>query len=157
MKRQSSNSYDDLNWREGRRKRAWELSQQGWRQSKIAEALGVTQGAVSQWLRQAQQGGDTTPLRRRAGGPTPHLSPEQRAQLPDLLRQGPQAFGFQKTSWTCEQVGELIKRRFGVTYHPSHIGRILRSLGWDLRQPLDAWHDPATLSSEQQDLGPNVT
>jgi predicted transcriptional regulator len=36
-------------WREGRRLRAWELQQQGWKQKDIAAALGVTPGAVSQW------------------------------------------------------------------------------------------------------------
>ena len=42
------------NWREGGRLRAWELHQKGWKQQAIAEALGVTQGAVSQWLKRAQ-------------------------------------------------------------------------------------------------------
>jgi transcriptional regulator len=36
------------NWREGRRFRALELSQMGWKQKDIALALGVTKGAVSQ-------------------------------------------------------------------------------------------------------------
>ena len=44
-------------WRESRRLQAWELHQQGWSQRRIAEALGVTQGAVSQWLKQAREGG----------------------------------------------------------------------------------------------------
>ena len=35
------------NWRDGRRFRAWELYQEGWMQRDIADALGVTQGAVS--------------------------------------------------------------------------------------------------------------
>ena len=34
--------------REYRRFRAWELRQEGWTQQRIASALGVTQGAVSQ-------------------------------------------------------------------------------------------------------------
>ena len=38
------------NWREGRRLRAWELHEQGWKQKDIAAALGVTEGAVSQWM-----------------------------------------------------------------------------------------------------------
>ena len=38
-------------WREGRRLRAWELKEQGWNQQEIANALGVTKGAVSQWMR----------------------------------------------------------------------------------------------------------
>jgi len=29
-------------WREERRKRAWDLKEQGWRQKDIAEALGVS-------------------------------------------------------------------------------------------------------------------
>ena len=33
---------------EARRFRAWELKQQSWKQSLIAQALGVTPGAVSQ-------------------------------------------------------------------------------------------------------------
>ncbi|MBI5760422.1 MAG: helix-turn-helix domain-containing protein, partial [Planctomycetales bacterium] len=44
-------------WREVRRRRAWELKQQGWKQRDIAEALGVTEGAVSQWLSTARAEG----------------------------------------------------------------------------------------------------
>jgi transcriptional regulator len=32
------------NWREGRRLRAFELKERGWKQSEIAEALGVSEG-----------------------------------------------------------------------------------------------------------------
>ena len=38
-------------WREGRRLRAWELKREGWKQQEIADALGVSKGAVSQWMR----------------------------------------------------------------------------------------------------------
>ena len=34
-------------WREARRFRAFELKQDGWKQTDIAEALGVSEGAVS--------------------------------------------------------------------------------------------------------------
>jgi predicted transcriptional regulator len=37
---------------------AWHLKQQGWPQRQIAEALGVSAGAVSQWMTRARQGGD---------------------------------------------------------------------------------------------------
>jgi len=37
-------------WNVYRRLRAWDLAQQGWKQCQIARALGVTAGAVSQWL-----------------------------------------------------------------------------------------------------------
>ena len=44
-------------WKEARRLRAWELVQQGWKQRDVAEALGVTKGAVSQWVSKAREGG----------------------------------------------------------------------------------------------------
>ena len=36
-------------WMEARRLRAWELLQKGWKQIEVAEALGVSRGAVSRW------------------------------------------------------------------------------------------------------------
>ena len=72
-------------WREARRLRAWELKQQGWKQNKIAEALGVTRGAVSQWFSRAESEGVEALYSRKAGGPKPQLSDEQLAELPALL------------------------------------------------------------------------
>ena len=51
-----------LDWREGRRRRAWELKQPGWKQpgwkqQDSAAALGVTPGAVSQWLKRGREQG----------------------------------------------------------------------------------------------------
>jgi len=37
-------------WREERRKQAWKLKEEGWQQKDIAVALGVSEGAISQWL-----------------------------------------------------------------------------------------------------------
>lgn len=44
--RAMSNSIEGqpANWKEARRLRAWELAQQGWKQTSVAEALGVTRG-----------------------------------------------------------------------------------------------------------------
>jgi len=46
-----------ISWREGRRLRAYELHQQGWRQHAIADALGVSDAAVSQWLKRVREEG----------------------------------------------------------------------------------------------------
>ena len=75
-------------WREGRRLRAWELFDRGWSQRQIAQALGVSEGAVSQWLAHARQAGVTALRSRPHPGPQPRLSPEQAARVRDLLRQG---------------------------------------------------------------------
>ena len=52
-----TNSRQVADWREGRRIRAWELKKEGWKQRDIAQALGVSAGAVSQWLKRGQEGG----------------------------------------------------------------------------------------------------
>src|SRR3569832_2044667 len=87
-------------WREGRRLRGWELHQQGWSQQQIADALGVRPGTVSKWLTCAQTQGLDALRRKKAKGPSARLSAEQRAQLPALLNQGAEAFGFRGAVWT---------------------------------------------------------
>ena len=125
-----------LDWREGRRRRAWELKQAGWKQTQIAAALGVTSGAVSQWLTRARVEGVEEGLRAHpASGRPSKLTPEQRAQLPALLDRGAEAYGFRGQVWTCKRVVEVIRHAFGVTYDPSHVGRMLHTLGSSVQRP----------------------
>ena len=85
----NSLSREVTDWREGRRLRAFEFKQQGWSQQRIAEALGVSKGAVSQWMKRARDGGGVQALKRRpAPGARPRLSEEQRAKVPELLERG---------------------------------------------------------------------
>src|SRR5215207_5402013 len=58
-------------WREGRRLRAWELKEQGWKQQQIADAMGVTKGAVSQWMKRGREGGVEGLKHRVATGAPP--------------------------------------------------------------------------------------
>src|SRR5260370_929698 len=97
-------------WREGRRMRAWELHEQGWKQKDIAAALGVSEGAVSQWFKKAKAQGAEALRHQPAPGATPKLSPEQRAQLPALLGKGAEAFGFRGQVWTTERVAAMIRQ-----------------------------------------------
>src|SRR5687768_12766795 len=87
MPRAQATQADD--WREIRRLHAWELHQLGWSQLRIAEALGVTQGAVSQWLKRFRDGGGIEALRRHpAPGRQAALTDEQFAQIPALIARG---------------------------------------------------------------------
>jgi len=123
-------------WREGRRLRAWELKEQGWSQRRIAEALGVTEGAVSQWVKRARAGGGGDALRhRRPPGRPARLTAEQRAQIPALLAQGAEAHGFIGQVWTTKRVAAVLARTFRVRYDPSHVARLLKRLGWSVQQP----------------------
>src|SRR2546426_10513764 len=123
-------------WQEGRRRRAWELSQQGWKQKDIAVALGVSKGAVSQWLKRARTQGVEALRRHPAPGPQGKLSAEQVAQLPEVLARGAEAFGYRGQVWTTKRVAEVIKRIFGVSYHPAHCSRILRAIKYSVQKPV---------------------
>ena len=131
----NSLSKQATDWREGRRLRAWELKQEGWNQQKIADALGVSKGAVSQWIKRGREEGLEGLRRRIAPGAIPRLSAEQRASLPELLARGAPAHGFQGDVWTCQRVAEVIHREFGVSYHPAHVSRLLKKLRLSLQKP----------------------
>ena len=124
-------------WREERRKRAWALKEQGWRQKDIAEALGVSEGAVSQWLKRGREGGVEALGAHPPKGVPARLSAEQRAQIPAWLAKGAEAYGFRGDVWTARRVAEVIHRTFGVRYHRDHVGRLLREAGWSRQHPIE--------------------
>jgi transposase len=123
-------------WRERRRLHAWELRQQGWTQRRIAEALGVTQGAVSQWFSRMSEGnGIEALLRRPAPGKPSALTGEQLAQIPALLARGASAYGWRDDRWTTARVALMLKQVFGVSYHPGHVSKLLRKQAPGWRSP----------------------
>src|SRR5260221_7430821 len=101
-------------WNEGRRLRAWELKQQGWKQKDIAAALGVSEGAVSQWCKRAREGGPEALRRRPAPGPRPKLTGEQTQHLLAILARGAEAYQFRGDVWTTHRVARVIRQEFGV-------------------------------------------
>jgi transposase len=105
--------------------------------SKIAFALGVTKGAVSQWFKRVREAdNDPTVLaaKPRPGAP-PRLSVEQLAKLPNELKKGARAFGYSNDVWTTKRVAKLIGELYGVQYHPMHVRRLLKKLGVGLDTP----------------------
>lgn len=124
----SKKSIPPKNWREERRMQAWKLHKKGWKQKDIAEALGVTEGAVSQWFKKAREQGVEALKHKSPPGAIPKWSKEQQAQFPALLEQGAEAFGFRGQVWTTARVAQMIQQQFGVKYHPAHCSLLLRNL-----------------------------
>jgi transposase len=123
-------------WREWRRLRAWDLKQRGWRQRDIAEALGVTDAAVSRWMASARRGGSAALLTSPSPGAPPRLTDQDYLKLEELLGQGATAHGWPNNLWTARRVAHVIQQRFGVRYHPGHVSRLLREqLDWTCQRP----------------------
>jgi len=124
-------------WREERRKRAWTLKEEGWQQQNIAAALGVSEGAVSHWVKRGREGGIEALKAHPSTGVSPRLSAEQKAQIPELLAKGAEAYGFRGDVWTASRVAEVIKQTFGVRYHRDHVGKLMREAGWSRQKPVE--------------------
>ncbi|WP_395090544.1 transposase [Armatimonas sp.] len=135
LARKISDSASD--WREGRRLRALELYRQGWKQKHIAEALGVTCGAVSQWVKRIREAPDESAVevlrRRKPTGAPSHLTVIQRQELSLLLSRGACSWGYSDDIWTYRRVADVIERAYGVRYHESYVGRLLRACGIEVR------------------------
>jgi transposase len=133
-------------WREGRRYRVLELHRQGWTQQAIAEALGISQGWVSQVVRVGEKQGFAGLKKRRASGAPPKLKPAQRQQLLALLAQGAEAFGFTGDLWTSQRIAQVLKQQFDVQHHEHHLPKLLRACGWSPQKP----HVRASQRNEEQ-------
>ncbi|MFD4144196.1 transposase [Streptomyces sp. NPDC058572] len=94
---------------------AADLFEQGMRQSRIAEMLGVTRQAVHVWHQAWEEGGRDALLSKGPGGSS-YLSAEQERELDGLLRAGAIASGFEDQRWTPARVRQVVQDRFGVMY-----------------------------------------
>ena len=123
--------------REWKRMRAcWDLHRHGWRHCVIAEALNVAEESVSRWVSRAKRDGPSSLLAHAHPGCPPRLTEEQRRLIPDFLWHGAEAYGFHGELWTCGRVAAVLKDEFGVSFHPGHVSRILKELGWTPQVPI---------------------
>src|SRR3954469_6875182 len=119
---------------ERRRRRAVGLVEGGESPSTVARILGVHETSVHRWRRLArtEAGLGAKPHQ----GPTPRLSDGQLARLEQLLLQGAKHHGWPNQLWTASRVATVIKRHFGLGYHPEHVRKILkRRLDWTSQKP----------------------
>jgi transposase len=123
-------SPDLLKWR---RTRAVELMEHGETPILIARILGVTLPSLYRWRRMAKRGSLNS---KPVPGRPRRLTEGDLNRLKQLLLQGATAHGWPNNLWTAARVGEVIKKHFGVTYHPAHVSRILRGdLNWTCQKP----------------------
>lgn len=124
-----------MNAREFRRKRGFDLLKEGWKQSKIAEALGVCQGVVSQWKKRLKfQGYESWKDKPIQGAPS-KLNSEEEQKLKLLIQAGAESYGFVGDYWTHKRVSRLIQETFNHQLSPKQSGRLLRKLGFTRQQP----------------------
>src|SRR3972149_5524339 len=50
-------------------------------------------------------------------------------------RAGRGAYGYDTDLWTLKRIARVIRREFKVSYHPSHVWKVLGQLGWSCQRP----------------------
>lgn len=118
-----------------RRLEAARLFDEGATQADVARRLGVSRVSALRWYRLWRKGGrgrleEAPPLGRPS-----RLGPTQLKRIEDALLKGPQAHGYTTELWTLPRVAVVVERVSGVRYHPGHVWRVLRGMGWSLQRP----------------------
>ena len=103
--------------------------------SVIARMLGVGRASLYRWNQMAQgaRGGLRSkphPGRRR------RMTSKHERQLVELLKKGATAHGWPNDLWTAKRIASMIRRHFGLRYHPEHVRKIMKQrLRWTSQKP----------------------
>jgi len=103
--------------------------------SAVARAVSAAPSSVLRWEQAYQRHGLKGLRAKPIPGRPPGLSPVQKEKLVQVLLAGPLAAGFKTDLWTLRRMAKIIKRLFGITYHPGHVWKILIELGWSCQKP----------------------
>ena len=125
----------DFEAMERRRKRAAQLFRQGKTQADVVRELEVSRQSVSRWHADWKAGGVKALRSAGRAGRLPLLDAADLKRVARQLKKGPLANGYATDMWTLARVGEVIEAETGVVYHPSHVWRILRLMGWSRQRP----------------------
>jgi len=104
----------------------------------IAASLAVDDQTVRRWLRDYHEGGLDALKARLHPGPQPRMTEQQKLEFVELNQLPPQAYvaeGLSGKLWTTAKMARLIKCRFGVSYHPSHVGQMMHELNYSQQLP----------------------
>ncbi len=133
--RLSKEAERDGAYRVAKRLQAVVLNSEGHTSGELARILKAPRSKVSEWLGRYQAHGMEGLLEGYRSGRPSELAPPQRQQLGDILDSGPVAYGLDSGVWTSPMIAWLIEEEFSVTYHPGHVRKLLRDLGFSVQRP----------------------
>ena len=103
----------------------------------VVTSLGFYRTSIYKWLRIHRGQGAEGLRSRKAKGPTPRLTKEQRQQVKRwIISRDPRRYGFDAGLWTRDFVAQMVEYRFGVSLTLPSIGGLLASFGIKPRKAL---------------------
>ena len=102
----------------------------GMNRTDAARIGGMDRQTLRDWVHRFNADGPEGLKDNWANGSVSRLSPEQQAELADLVETGPDRAVHGVVRWRRVDLQRLIAERFGVTYHERTIGKLLKALGF---------------------------
>lgn len=120
---------------QNRRIGAGKLFQNGYSQAEVARELGVSRQTTSRWHGAWKTGGKNGLAGAGRTGRKCRLAGSELCRLATILLAGAPARGYETNLWTLKRIAQVIRREFGVAYHPGHVWKVLGQLGWSCQRP----------------------
>ena len=132
MSTQSPVSRSEL---ERRRRLAVARVRSGYSQQEVADFLGVSKSAVSQWMKAFRTRGHAGLAAKPHSGRPPKLNRQQERSVLSWFKKGATHFGFPNELWTAKRVAQLIWKKWGVKFHPNYMCAWLSRRGITSQKP----------------------
>ncbi len=111
------------------------LNSEGHTSGELTGILQAPRSKISEWLQRYQYQGVEGLLEGYRSGRPAELTEKQQQQLGDILDSGPVAYGLDCGIGTSPRIAWVIEEEFGVQYHPGHVRKLLRALGFSGQRP----------------------
>src|SRR5258708_17614748 len=132
-----------------RRALAAELLLNGEGISDVSRKARLSVPTVSKYKDLIERGGPEALARLRIHGNNPRLDDASQSWLVSAIKHSPGLHGYPGPTWTIKQLFELIFRRFGVQFSPSHVGYLVRGYGLAYRLTYSTSEKTSAATAEQ--------
>lgn len=102
----------------------------GMSRADAARIGGMDRQTLRDWVHRFNEAGPDGLLDSWSSGPVSRLSPEQLAELADIVETGPDPAVDGLVRWRRVDLQQIIQHRFGVDYHERHVSTLLKKLGF---------------------------
>lgn len=135
LKRLMKEANEDGEYRVARRIHGIILNLDGYSNPEISEILKVHRSKPVIWVHSWNGYGIEGLFEGHRSGRPALLTKEQKENLGDIIDSGPVAYGFTSGVWTSPMISRVINVEFSVDYHPGHVRKMLRALGFSVQRP----------------------
>jgi transposase len=101
----------------------------------IADLLKVNRTNVPVWINHWNEYGTDGLMEGHRSGRPGALSIKDKVRLIDIIDSGPVAYGLNTGVWTSKIVTQIIEEEFDVRFHPGHVRKLLKEIGFSVQRP----------------------